>query len=167
MKTLPVVSTILVFGLSTLSAPLHAEDQQPGRPGTLNYVEGQVYLGTQTLDGSSVGKVEVDPGQTLSTATGKVEMLLTPGVFVRLGEQSSATMISSGLTDTRMSVDQGEALVEVAEIHPENYLRIVVDGKTTELMKTGLYDFNAGLRAVRVLDGEAMVDGTKKQIKVK
>jgi len=34
-------------------------------------------------------------------------------------------------------------------------------------MKTGLYDFNSGLRAVRVLDGEAMLQGTEKRIKVK
>lgn len=167
MKTSLILPVILLFGFAIFASPLRAEDQQPGRPGTLNYVEGQVYLGTQTLNGSSVGKVEVDPGETLSTADGKVEMLLTPGVFVRLGEQSSATMISSGLIDTRMSVDQGEALVEVAEIHPENDLRILVDGKTTELMKTGLYDFNEGLRAVRVLDGEAILQGTRKQIKVK
>ncbi len=167
MKTSQIVPTILLFGLAIFASPLRAEDRQPGRPGTLNYVEGQVYLGSQTLDASSVGKVEVDPGETLSTADGKVEMLLTPGVFVRLGDQSVATMISSGLTDTRLSVDQGEALVEVAEIHPENDLRILVDGKTTELMKTGLYDFNAGLHAVRVLDGEVMVEGTEKRIKVK
>src|SRR5579863_6490417 len=162
MKNSLITQIIVITGFAIFASPLRADNQQPGRPGTLNYVEGQVYLGTQTLDGSSVGKVEVDPGETLSTTTGKVEMLLTPGVFVRLGEQSAATMISSGLTDTRMSLDQGEALVEVAEIHPENDLRIVVDGKSTELMKTGLYDFNAGLRVVRVLDGEAMVDDAEK-----
>lgn len=167
MKTSLIVRITLLFGFALFASPLRAENQQPGRPGTINYVEGEVFLGTQTLDGPSVGKVEVDPGETLSTATGKVEMLLTPGVFVRLGEQSSATMISSGLMDTLMSVDQGEALVEVAEIHPENDLRILVEGKTTELMKTGLYDFNAGLHAVRVLDGEAMLEGTKRRIKVK
>jgi hypothetical protein len=167
MKVSLVVPTILLFGVSFLASPLLAEDRQPGRPGTINYVEGQVYLGTQTLDGSSVGKVEVDPGETLSTANGKAEMLLTPGVFVRLGEQSSATMISSGLIDTRMSVDQGEALVEVAEIHPQNDLRVLVDGKSTELIKTGLYDFTAGLHAVRVLDGEAIVEDEDKLIKVR
>lgn len=168
MKTTRIVPTILLFGFAVFAPPIQADDQQLARPGAINYVEGQAYLGTETLNGSSVGKVEVDPGETLATGDGKVEMLLTPGVFVRLGEQSSATMISSGLIDIRMSVDQGEALVEVAELHPENELRVVVDGKTTELVKTGLYDFNAGLHAVRVLDGEAMVeDAGGKRVKVK
>src|SRR5579863_1864754 len=135
MRPTVAISTLLFLGASLCASRLRAEDRQPARPGTVNYVEGQVYLGTQSLDGSSVGKVEVDPGETLTTAKGKVEMLLTPGVFVRLGEQSSATMISSGLIDTRISVDQGEVLVEVAEIHPENDLRVLVDEKSTELIK--------------------------------
>jgi hypothetical protein len=167
VRTALAVSTLLFLGASICASPLRADDRQPARPGTVNYVEGQVYLGTQTLDGSSIGKVEVDAGETLSTANGKAEMLLTPGVFVRLGDQSSATVISSGLMNTRVSVDQGEALVEVAEIHPENDLRILVEGKGTELLKTGLYDFDENHHAVRVLDGEAIVDDGDERIKVK
>lgn len=98
-----------------------------------------MHLAAKPLNQKSI---RVDPGQTLRTQTGKAEILLTPGVFVRLGDSSSATTISSGLTNTKMSIDRGEALVEVAEIHPENDLRILGDGKQTELPKTGLYDFN-------------------------
>jgi uncharacterized membrane protein YgcG len=76
-------------------------------------------------------------------------------------------MISSSLTNTKMSIDRGEALVEVAEIHRENDLRILVDGKSTELLKTGLYDFNENQHQVRVLDGEAMVSDGETSIKVK
>lgn len=64
-------------------------------------------------------------------------------------------MISSRPTGTRLSIDQGEALVEVAEIHPENDLRIIEDGRSIELLKAGLYDFNQNLRVIRVLDGIA------------
>src|SRR3569833_4600137 len=52
-------------------------------PGTLNYVEGRV-----TLDGRPVAagtSVLVQPGQTLATADGFVEVLLTPGAFLRVG----------------------------------------------------------------------------------
>jgi hypothetical protein len=124
-------------------------------------------IGTQTLNATSVGTVELSRGQSLTTQNGKVEILLTPGVFVRLGDNGSATMISSGLTDTRMSIDEGEALVEVAEIHSENDLRILEDGKSTELLKVGLYDFNEGQHVVRVLDGKAIVDDGDRRITVK
>jgi hypothetical protein len=66
-----------------------------------------------------------------------------------------------------MSIDQGEALIEVAEIHPENDLRILEDGIPTELLKPGLYDFDADLHVVRVLDGMAVVDDGDRGIKVK
>ena len=88
---------IFVLSGSLFSAvPLRADIPTSARPGTLNYVEGKAYLGQQSLDNKSIGKVEVAPGETLSTDNGKAEILLTPGVFVRLGDHSSANMISSG-----------------------------------------------------------------------
>ena len=147
--------------------PLRADNPAPARPGTINYVEGQVLAGSQTLDSKSIGNVELSPGETISTTSGKAEVLLTPGVFVRLGDQTSARMISTSLTNTQMSLDQGEATVEVVEIHPENLLGIVQDGHQTQLVKTGLYDFNENLHVVRVLDGQAIVQDARKGITVK
>src|SRR5579863_2321379 len=144
-----------------------ADVQQTARPGTLNYVEGQATIGSQSLDATSVGKIEVGPGQSLKTRAGKAEILLTPGVFLRLGDMSSAKMISPGLLDTEVVLDQGEAMVEVAEIHKENNLRIVEDGKTTDLTKTGLYDFNTDHHSVRVFDGKAFIEDGGRRIKVK
>ena len=167
MKSSQIVPVVAFLTLLFLQSPLLADDRGPGRPGTVNYVEGQVYLAAQPLDEKSAGTIEVDPGQTLTTQAGKAEILLTPGVFVRVGDSSSATMISSGLTNTKMSIDRGEALIEVAEIHEENDLRILLDGKSTELRKTGLYDFDENQHMVRVLDGEAMVSDGEKSIKVK
>jgi hypothetical protein len=167
MKTsLRFVATLSIC-MVLFFTPLRAQDHPTGRPGTLNYVEGQVYLGTQSLDSKSVGTVELDPGQTLSTQNGKAEILLTPGVFVRLGDNGSATMISSSLTDTRISIDEGEALVEVAEIYPENDLRVLEDGKSTKLLKVGLYDFDENLHAVRVLNGKATLDEGDRSINIK
>ncbi len=162
----------LVFGLTGVlflsTSPLRAEDSQPpARPGTINYVEGQVFAGTRSLDGKSIGKVELAPGEVLSTDKGKAEILLTPGVFVRFGDESSARMIATGLTNTVVSVDKGEAMVEVVELHPENFLGIEQDGRKTELLKTGLYDFNGNRHELRVLDGEARVKDAHKDATVK
>src|SRR5271167_3039480 len=167
MKNSLLFPASIFLGITFFVSPLQAEDHQPGRPGTVNYVEGHAYLGSQTLDAKSAGTAELDSGETLTTEDGKVEILLTPGVFVRLGEHTSARMIASGLTNTQMSIDEGEALVEVAEIHPENDLRILEDGKSTELMKVGLYDFNESQHIVRVLDGQAILDDGDGRIKVK
>ena len=93
----------------------------------------------------------------LSTQAGKAEILLTPGVFFRVGENSTATMISPSLTNTEVGLDKGTALVEVAELHEANLLEVREGDSATQLLKTGLYAFDADQGAVRVLKGEALV----------
>jgi FecR protein len=130
----------------------------PARPGSLNYVEGQASIERQSLGPEAIGRTELQPGQSLETLAGKAELLLTPGAFFRLGDNSSVTMISPTLTDTELRLDKGEATVEVAELHPENNLVIAEDGAKIRLIQTGFYDFDADNNLVRVYEGEAQVE---------
>ena len=130
-------------------------------------MEGSAAIGTQTLASNSVGSVNLQAGQTLETQSGKAEVLLTPGVFLRLDENSSVKMISPSITDTQLAIASGNAMIEVAEIHPENDIRISEDGATTRLLKTGLYGFDAAQDQVRVFEGKAMVQDGDHQITVK
>ncbi len=139
----------------------------PALPGTLNYVEGQARAGTQTLNAQSVGSVNLQPDETLITENGKAEILLTPGVFFRVGDDSSAVMLSPSLTNTEVSLIKGQAMVEVAEIYKDNVLRVREDGATTQLLKNGLYGFDASNGDVRVFKGEALVQDGDQYIKVK
>ena len=52
-------------------------------------------------------------------------------------------MVTPSLTDTRVAVTHGEALVDVAELFKDNHIEILDSGSSTTLMKTGLYRFNA------------------------
>lgn len=148
-----------------LSAPAWAAT--PALPGTLNYVEGQAAVGDQALKAKSVGSVTLEAGQTLTTETGKAEILLTPGVFFRVAEDSSATLVSPSLTNTEVALNHGQAMVEVAELYKANLLRVQQDGVTTQLLKTGLYGFDASNGDVRVFKGEALVQDGDQNIKVK
>lgn len=105
-----------------LAAPLWAP--AAAYPGTLNYIEGHASVGDEALSPKSIGSTQLAAGQTLATQNGKAEVLLTPGVFLRVGHNSAVKMISPSLTDTDVFVQKGEATVEVAEIHPENRLVI-------------------------------------------
>jgi len=136
-------------------------------PGTLNYVEGQASIGSESLDSKSVGSAELKPGELLTTEQGKAEVLLTPGVFLRVGSNSSVRMISPSLTNTEVEVDRGNAMIEVAEIHPENDIRVTANGTTARLLKTGLYDFNLNQSELRVFDGEAFIEEGSGHAKVK
>jgi hypothetical protein len=133
----------------------------------LNYVEGQVFIQGQTLGPEAIGKTELSPGQSLETQVGKAELLLTPGVFLRLGDNSSVIMISPTLTDTELRLDKGEAVVEVAELPAGNNIVIAEGGAKVRLAKTGLYDFEAEHNIVRVYEGQADVEVNGQNIEVK
>jgi hypothetical protein len=144
-----------------------SDNRHTAMPGTLNYVEGQASIGDQTLDSHAVGNTDLQNGQVLETGNGKAEILLVPGVYLRLGSNSSVKMISNSLTNTEMAIRSGEAMVEVDELYPENYLRISQPGADTRLMKTGLYDFDATNGEVRVFDGKAVVRADDHDITVR
>jgi hypothetical protein len=127
-------------------------------PGALNYVEGQVNVAGQPVTPQSVGLVQLEPNQVLQTGRGgRAELLLTPGVFLRLGDNSSVRLISPNLGDTRVEVLEGRAFVEVTEIFKDNNLWVMLDGASARLDKEGLYSFDAGAGQVRVFDGKATV----------
>ncbi len=126
-------------------------------PGTLNYVEGQVAVAGQTVTSHSVGSLQVEPNQVLETGQGRAEILLTPGVFLRVGDNTAVRLISPGLADTRVEVLRGQAFVEVAELFKDNNLSVVMNGASTRLAKEGLYAFNADTRLVQVFDDHAVV----------
>jgi hypothetical protein len=159
----------VLFLTAILSAPAWAGDAstRPAVPGTLNYVEGKVSIGAQSVDTKAIGTAQLDAGQSLTTQKGKAEILLTPGVFLRVADNSSVKMVSTSLTDTEVALENGHAMIEVAEIHPENDIRVAADGKTTQLLKTGLYDFDASEGEVRVFEGKARVEEPNKHVDVK
>ena len=154
-----------VFPAALLLSP--AWGTTPPQPGTINYIEGQASLGGQTLGDKSAGTARLAANQSLSTEEGRAEILLTPGIFFRVGHQSSVQMISPGLADTVLAVQKGRAMVEVANIHPQNNVRINEGGASTRLLKAGLYDFDADHGLIRVFDGEAFVETGGRQIEVK
>ena len=136
-------------------------------PGTLNYVEGSVTLNGQTTTSADVGKATLGKNQVLATQQGKAEMLLTPGVFLRIGDNSTLRLISPDLTNTRVALLNGEATVEVTELFKENQLQVSVGGTLTTLLKRGLYEFDADHPQLAVYDGEASVASGDRRINVK
>ena len=153
--------SIVVAGLflaAMLSVSAMADTPRPSAvPGSLNYIEGHASIGSQVLNSKSIGTAELQTGQTLTTQEGKAEVLLTPGVFLRLGSNSSVKMVSPSLINTQVVLEQGHAILEVDELHKENDIRIAAGGSTVEPLKTGLYDIDLRNQQLRVFDGKASV----------
>ena len=66
-------------------------------------------------------------------------------------------MVSPGLADTEVAVEQGRVAIEVLNIHRENNIRIRMNDTNTKLLNTGLYDFDATQNMIRVFKGKADV----------
>lgn len=138
----------------------------PAVPGTVNYIEGQAAINGQPVNPNAIGSLALQPGQTFATRNGRAEILLTPGVFVRLGANSMATMISPDPANPEVRLDRGRALVEVDGILKANSIRIVAAGRVVQLQTKGLYDFDADSRQLRVFDGRAAVLAPDREIHV-
>jgi hypothetical protein len=153
---------LFLLSLVTLSASAFGQGGQgmsQAVPGTLNYVEGTVTLNGQALSSSAVGSAIVQPGQFIQTGQGKAEILLTPGIFLRLDRQSALMMVTPDLTHTEVELERGRAEVEVDQIYKQNYILIDQKSGGTQLLKPGLYEFNANNNTMRVFDGKAAVFG--------
>src|SRR5580698_7857470 len=154
---MPRLRVHLLLALATLSVSAFGQSTNQARPGTLNCVEGNASIGNRPLSARSVGTAELKPGQVLTTGDGKAEILLTPGVFVRLNDNSALKMISPNLTHTEIELDRGRASIEVDQLYKQNNIVVTQNGGQTELLKVGLYEFNADANTMRVFDGKAAV----------
>lgn len=148
---------VLILSLATLSATAFGQNASQARPGTLNYIEGQASIEGRALSPNSVGNTELQAGQYLATANGKAEILLSPGVFLRLGNDSTVQMVSPNLTQTEVKIEKGRANVEVDQLFKQNIILIDLKNGQTQLLKNGLYSFDADSSTVHVFDGKADV----------
>ena len=146
------------LGMATTTMPM---------PGTVNYLEGKASVDGRALSPKSVGSTQLVVNDLLSTTQGHAELLLTPGVFLRIGNGSSVRMLSPGLADTTVGLESGSAMLEVDQLYKSNRLNVVVDNATTTIEKTGLYGFNVNPPAVRVVNGKAEVSQGAQHVTLK
>src|SRR5580658_4464835 len=137
------------------------------RSGLIHYVEGEVYVSGQPVETKFGVFPEVKENQQLKTEDGRAEVLLTPGVFLRVGENSSFRMITNRLIDTRLEFQSGSAVVEADDIGKDNSVSVVYGDATVHPLKRGIYRFDSAANELRVFDGLAEVTSGEKTMEVK
>src|ERR1700727_2400173 len=80
---------------------------------------------------------------------------------------AAVLVVAASITDTRVELLQGEAMVEAAQAERENNLSIIDAGYTAQIDKRGIYEFNADQPKVAVYDGELTVHGNDRSTDVK
>jgi hypothetical protein len=145
--------------------PMNAQSVLSVHSGVVHYVEGDAFIGDKDVDMKFGQFPNIPEGQTFHTDAGRAEILLTPGSFLRIGENSEIRMVSTHLSDTRVELLKGEIAVESVDSNKDsasaavkgNLISIIYQGTTTSLLKPGLYQFTADPARVRVYEGEVSV----------
>ncbi len=147
--------TLFALGLMVAgTATANAQNVVSAKAGLVHLVEGEVYLNDQELHPKITEFPDMKDNSVLRTAVGRAEVLLAPGIVLRMGENSSFKMLSNKLIDTRVEVLTGEAMIEVTELDKDSTLNVVLKGTSTQPRKPGIYRFD-GDGTVRVYEGQA------------
>jgi hypothetical protein len=134
--------------------------------GVVQFSEGSVFIDDQALDQKFGSFPNVKEGSTLRTEQGRAEILLTPGVFLRVDQHSSVRMLSSALTDTKIEFLQGSVILDSTDSNSDKPATLVYKDSQICFPKPGTYrvDFEPAL--LQVYSGEAEVIREGKHITV-
>jgi hypothetical protein len=91
-------------------------------------------------------------------------------VVLRLGENGSVKVLSSKLTDTRVEILKGSAILEANALSNEtkdNAVTLVYKGVTMAPLKNGLYRIDTDPARVRVYEGELLVSTPDGELRLK
>jgi FecR-like protein len=114
------------------------------KAGLVNHVQGTV----------NVAEMEMArPGRPIVTGQdGYVEVLLTPGSFLRIGENSSVVLDGVQLESVSLHLVEGPAVIEVIEIDKKYPIKVTTGKLTVSVVAPGIYRFENGVATV--IDGK-------------
>jgi hypothetical protein len=144
-----------------------AQNVISARSGLVHYVEGRVYVNDKAVETSVTNFPEVKENQVLRTEEGRAEVLLGPGVFLRIAENSSFRMITNRLIDTRIEHLTGSVLIECVDLPKGNNLTVVSRETTVSLLTKGLYRFDSHPAQFRVFEGQALAESGGRKVELR
>jgi len=127
------------------------------RSGLITYMEGTVYLGDQALESHLARFPMIPQGAEFRTAQGHAEILLTPGVFLRLGEKTAIRMLSTDLSNTKVELESGSAVVDSGEPNANTSVMLLYRTWQVRLTEKGVYRIDSNPAQLRVDQGAAEV----------
>jgi len=149
--------SVIVGLIGATCVILSAQTNRSALPGTVNYIEGQVSVDGRAVARNQYGYSQLGSNHVLSTQNGKAEILLSPGVFLRVGNNSEIRMISPELVAPRVEVTRGEAMVEVDWVPKDAQVDVLEHGAQATIRKAGLYRFDSDGSRIEVIDGKLAV----------
>ena len=163
MRAMWILGYSAVLALSV--TPVSAQPVVAAKSGTISVADGRVFLDDKLL--------EIQPGQfpdvkeksVLRTEEGRAEVLLPPGMFLRIGENASFRMVSNRLVDTRVELLSGSGVVEIDATSKDAQVTLVAKDGTVTFNK-GIYRIDSQPAQLKVFEGSANVEAGGRSVMV-
>ncbi len=156
--------------LAVSAAVCSAQSIAPAHSGTVHYFEGDVSVDGTKLVSQVARFTSLKEQSVLQTGLGRAEILLTPGVLLRVGENSSVKMLDNRLLSTRIEFLSGSAMLESddnSSMVKDPAVTIVYKDFSAQPMRTGLFEIRSEPEQLRVFKGEAKVFAAGSSMNVK
>ncbi|HXY07472.1 MAG TPA: hypothetical protein VEI52_06405 [Terriglobales bacterium] len=154
--------TVAVVTLLTL--PANGQSVISTRSGVVHFFEGAVYLDNQPLEPHPGRFSTVPQGSELHTAEGRAEVLLTPSVFLRMGERSTIRMLANELSNTRVELLAGSAVVDEEEPVSGQSVTLIYKNWSVRFLEAGVYRIDSDPAHLSVLQGKAEVSAAGNEV---
>jgi hypothetical protein len=150
---------VLLLSSLSLLACLHVSGQLvvSVHSGVIHFSEGSVFVDDRPLEQKFGTFPSIKEGSTLRTEEGRAEVLLTPGVFLRIDENSSIRMISNAIKDTRVEFLQGSAILDSLDASADSAVVIAYKDCQIRFPQKGIYRMDSSPPVLQVYNGEAEV----------
>ncbi|MDQ1473839.1 MAG: hypothetical protein QOJ99_5319, partial [Bryobacterales bacterium] len=169
MSTHSRIASVTVL-LTLTGAIANAQSVVSAHSGTLHYFDGSVMIDGNQVE-AKVGKFsEIKEKSVLSTGQGRAEILLTPGVFLRVGENTEVRMLDNRLLSTRVEILKGTAIVESddPELSVKNpAVTVLYRDYEIQPVKFGIFEITSEPSQLRVFKGQAIVQAGAERVTVK
>ena len=147
---------------AVLAVPVFAQPVVSAKSGVIASGDGVVYVGDRRWEPGTAQFDPIHENTVVRTALGRVEVLLVPGSFLRLGENASFRLITDRLIDTRLEILSGSAVLEVDTVAKDLNITVLFHDATVTFQKAGIYRFDSESARIKVYKGSASVlAGTK------
>lgn len=140
-----------------------------GRPGTIFFVDGAVFLKDAPVTVDPGHSTQVRSEERLRTEQGNAEMLFALGSFIRLGANSELEMVESGLSSATVRLRRGAMIVEAFRTWGGDSLKVLIGDDQITISDPGEMRIAVDPPSVEVLSGAVAVtiDGNDYKVKKK
>lgn len=148
---------VLFCAAALIEWPLAAQSVVSIRSAVVHFYEGSVSIDGRALENKFGRFYDIKDGSELRTDDGRAEVLLTPGVFLRVDRNSAIRVRSNRPKNTRVEFGGGSASIQVPDGAPAGAVSVLYKDYQVRFRTAGMYRIDSTPPEIRVEKGEAEV----------